>query len=52
MLNNLPLGIEDFRELRQTELLYVDKTQLTMDLIDRPTGSLGLPLPDNPGPHR
>lgn len=32
--------------------LSVDANLAPDAAVDRPTGSLGLPLPDNPGPHR
>ena len=31
----VPLGIDDFRTLREQELVYVDKSQLVRELIDR-----------------
>src|SRR5580658_1830206 len=33
---NFPIGLDDFRNLRQRDLEYVDKTHLAMDIIDRP----------------
>lgn len=30
------IGIDDFRKLREAELIYVDKTHLIRDLLDRP----------------
>lgn len=36
MSENLPIGIDDFRTLREQGLTYVDKTHLICELIDRP----------------
>lgn len=36
MSENLPIGIDDFRTLREQGLIYVDKTHLICELIDRP----------------
>ena len=36
MLHRLPIGIDDFRVLRERGLEYVDKTQLVCDILDRP----------------
>jgi hypothetical protein len=36
MSENLPIGIDDFRTLREQRLTYVDKTHLVCELIDRP----------------
>jgi Predicted AAA-ATPase len=36
MSENLPIGIDDFRSLREQRLTYVDKTHLICELIDRP----------------
>jgi hypothetical protein len=36
MSENLPIGIDDFRTLREQRLTYVDKTHLICELIDRP----------------
>ncbi len=33
-MQKLPLGIQDFRKLREDHLLYVDKTELIFQLID------------------
>ncbi len=42
----LPLGISDFRELREKRLTYVDKSGLLIEMIDRPgTKVLLLPRP-------
>jgi hypothetical protein len=35
MLSNLPIGVSDFRKLRETELLYIDKTHLVCELVNR-----------------
>jgi hypothetical protein len=40
----LPIGISDFRELREKELTYVDKSGLLIDMIDMP-GAKVLLLP-------
>ncbi|MGK3966501.1 AAA family ATPase [Sorangium sp. So ce118] len=34
MRQKLPIGIDDFREIRELELEYVDKSQLICDLLD------------------
>jgi hypothetical protein len=44
MMLRLPIGISDFRELREKTLTYVDKTGLLIDLIDMP-GAKVLLLP-------
>ena len=31
----LPVGIEDFKEIRQEEFYYIDKTRLIEQLLDR-----------------
>ncbi len=36
MTLHLPIGISDFRALREGGLEHVDKTQLVCDLLDRP----------------
>src|SRR5689334_20627285 len=36
MLHRLPIGISDFRVLRESGLEYIDKTQLVCDILDRP----------------
>ena len=33
MLKNLPIGIQDFKELRERECIYVDKTETLLKLI-------------------
>ena len=33
-LQKLPIGIQDFIDLRQNNYLYVDKTKYLVDLID------------------
>jgi len=35
MLKRIPIGISDFRELRETECEYVDKTHLITEIIDQ-----------------
>ncbi|MEZ4295432.1 MAG: AAA family ATPase [Polyangiaceae bacterium] len=41
-----PIGIDDFRKLREAGLAYVDKTRLICDLLDRPgTKVVLLPRP-------
>lgn len=35
MLSNLPIGVSDFRKLREADLLYVDKSHLVCELVDR-----------------
>jgi hypothetical protein len=32
---NLPIGISDFRELREKKLTYVDKSGLLIEMLDR-----------------
>ncbi len=32
-MKNLPLGIQDFRELREKDLLYIDKTEIIHNLL-------------------
>lgn len=39
----IPLGISDFRELRQEGFDYIDKTLLIRDLIDEPSKVVLLP---------
>ena len=34
-LQKLPIGIQDFENIRQDGYLYVDKTQYLVDIIDR-----------------
>jgi hypothetical protein len=41
---DLPIGISDFRELREKRLVYVDKTRLVMEMLDQ-AGSKVLLLP-------
>ena len=36
MQPNYPIGIDDFRKLRQLQLAYVDKTHLIAELLDKP----------------
>ena len=36
MMLRVPIGIDDFRELREQRLEYVDKSHLVQELIDRP----------------
>jgi hypothetical protein len=33
---NFPIGVDDFRNLRQCDLTYIDKTHLAMEIIDHP----------------
>ena len=35
MTSRLPIGIQDFRRLRETDCYYVDKTPLIRDLVER-----------------
>ena len=35
MTMRVPIGIDDFRKLRERQLVYVDKTQLIVELIDQ-----------------
>ncbi|KYF52362.1 hypothetical protein BE04_50150 [Sorangium cellulosum] len=44
MIQRIPIGVSDFRDLRERGLVYVDKTHLIQELLDRP-GLLGLLLP-------
>ncbi|XXY54260.1 AAA family ATPase [Sorangium sp. So ce269] len=44
MSQRIPIGVSDFRDLRERGLVYVDKTHLIQELLDRP-GLLGLLLP-------
>ena len=51
-LQKLPIGIQDFVNLRQEGYLYVDKTQYLVDILDRgkvffslAPGALGNPSP-------
>ncbi|WP_437334014.1 AAA family ATPase [Sorangium sp. So ce394] len=44
MIQHIPIGVSDFRALRERGLVYVDKTHLIQELLDRP-GLLGLLLP-------
>jgi hypothetical protein len=48
MSATLPIGIDDFRALREQGLTYVDKTHLVCELIDRP----GAPVVFLPRPRR
>ena len=41
---DLPIGVSDFRELREKQLVYVDKTRLIVEMLDHP-GSKVLLLP-------
>lgn len=41
----LPLGISEFRRIRQEGLAYVDKTPFLIDLIDEPSPVVLLPRP-------
>lgn len=36
MALRIPIGIDDFRELREHDLEYVDKTRLVQEMVDRP----------------
>jgi hypothetical protein len=46
MILRIPIGISDFRELREKNLLYVDKSGLLVEMIDREgTKVLLLPRP-------
>jgi hypothetical protein len=36
MTLRIPLGLDDFRKLRESELTYVDKTRLVCDILDQP----------------
>ena len=36
MVKTIPIGIDDFRKLREAKLEYVDKSELIRGLIDRP----------------
>jgi hypothetical protein len=44
MTLRLPIGISDFRELREKHLTYIDKSGLLIDIMDMP-GSKVLLLP-------
>jgi len=41
----LPIGISDFRQLREQDAEYIDKSQLIIDLLDQATQVLLLPRP-------
>jgi hypothetical protein len=41
----LPIGISDFRKLRETGLRYVDKTSFVADVLDSPVEALLFPRP-------
>lgn len=41
----LPIGISDFRQLREQDAEYIDKSQLIVDLLDQLTQVLLLPRP-------
>jgi hypothetical protein len=41
----LPIGISDFRDLREQDAEYIDKSQLIIDLLDQATKVLLLPRP-------
>lgn len=45
MLKNLPLGIQDFEDLRANNYVYVDKTKLIYNLIKTPRGFYFLSRP-------
>jgi hypothetical protein len=44
MSASVPIGIDDFRTLREHELTYVDKSHLVCELVDRP-GAVAVLLP-------
>lgn len=46
-VQNLPLGVQNFAELRQAQLLYVDKTALIFDLVKAPKGFFFYLAPDD-----
>ena len=33
MLKGLPIGVEDFKKIRETNCYYIDKTKLIEDLL-------------------
>ena len=33
MLKGLPIGVEDFKKIRETDCYYIDKTKLIEDLL-------------------
>ena len=37
MLKQLPIGIQTFSKIRKQEYLYIDKTQIALDLIENYT---------------
>jgi hypothetical protein len=41
----LPIGVSDFRTLRETGLRYVDKTSFVADVLDTPNAALLFPRP-------
>lgn len=45
MIPGVPLGLDDFRKLREQGLLYVDKSYLIRDVLDRGAQSILLPRP-------
>src|SRR5262249_45039670 len=45
----LPIGVDDFRKLREQGMEYVDKTHLIRDVLDRGAEVLRLPCPRRSG---
>jgi hypothetical protein len=45
MALRLPIGISDFRKLREQRAVYIDKSQLIIDILDQATEVLLLPRP-------
>jgi hypothetical protein len=37
MAKNLPLGLQDFRTIRECDFIYVDKTRFIFDLVTKPS---------------
>jgi hypothetical protein len=46
---DLPIGISDFRELREKRLVYVDKTRLVIEMLDQGmrTKHVSVPVADD-----
>jgi len=45
MSHQIPLGLSDFRELRENDSYYVDKSLFIQEIINRPGKVLLLPRP-------
>ena len=45
MTQRIPIGVSDFRELREQGLVYVDKSHLIREILDKGTQTFLLPRP-------